>query len=59
MSNLLLILVVLFAALFLLTKLLEGRAKPLAPEQQARLSRWLMIAVFVSILLALGRELFR
>ena len=58
MQNLLLILVVLFASLFLLTKLLEGRAKPLEPEQQARLSKWLMIAVFVSILLALGRELF-
>ena len=58
MSNLLLILVVLFASLFLVTKLLEGRAKPLQPEQQAKLSRWLMIAVFVSILLALGRELF-
>jgi hypothetical protein len=59
MSNLLLILAVLFASLFLLTKLLEGRAKPLAPEQAAKLSRWLMIVVAISIALAIGRELFQ
>ena len=58
MSNLLLILVVLFTSLFLLTKLLEGRAKPLEPEQAASLSKWIMIAVFVSILLAMGKLLF-
>ena len=53
MGNLLLILVILFASLFILTKVLEGRAKPLEPEQQASLSKWIMIAVFVSIILSM------
>ena len=51
MSNLLLILALVFGSLFLLIKLLEGRAQPLSGEQQARLSRWIMVAVFVSIVL--------
>jgi hypothetical protein len=49
MGDLLFILLILFAALFLITKLLEGRAKPLTNEQQGSLSKWLMILVFVSI----------
>jgi hypothetical protein len=53
MTNLLMVLGVLFAALFVLTKLLEGRAKPLTGEQQQRLSRWIMIALAVSLLLSL------
>lgn len=55
MTNLLVILAILFASLFLVVKLLEGRAKPLNPEQQSRLSRWLMILVFISIVIALLR----
>ena len=55
MSNLLLILALVFGSLFLLIKLLEGRAQPLSGEQQARLSRWIMVAVFVSIVLSLVR----
>ena len=58
MANLLLILGVLFASLFLVVKLLDGRAKPLTPEQQARLSRWLMVLVAISLALALFRQLF-
>ena len=58
MANLLLILGVLFASLFVIVKLLDGRAKPLAPEQQARLSRWLMVLVAISLALALFRQLF-
>ncbi len=58
MGNLLIILVLLFAALFVLIKVLEGRAQPLSNEQQARLSRWIMILVFISIVLALVRTVF-
>lgn len=58
MLNLLLILALVFASLFLLIKVLEGRAQALSGEQQARLSRWITIAVFLSIVLALVRTLF-
>lgn len=58
MLNLLLILALVFGSLFLLIKVLEGRAQPLSGEQQARLSRWITIAVFLSIVLALVRTLF-
>lgn len=57
MTNLLIVLAILFGCLFLVVKLLEGRAQPLSPEQQSRLSRWLVILVFVSIILALVRTL--
>lgn len=53
MSKLLFILVVLFASLFVLVKVLEGRAKPLTDEQQVRLRKWITVAVFVMLLLAL------
>ena len=58
MTNLLIVLGVLFAALFLLVKLLDGRAKPMTPEQQSRLSRWLMGLVAISLLLALLKQMF-
>ena len=58
MLNLLLILALVFGSLFLLIKVLEGRAQPLSGEQQARLSRWITIAVFLSIVLALIRTMF-
>lgn len=57
MYNLLVILALVFGSLFLLIKVLEGRAQPLSGEQQARLSRWIMVAVFISIVLALVRTL--
>lgn len=56
--NLLLILVVLFAALFAVVTFLDGRAKPLSAEQQQKLSRWVVIAVFVSLILALLKQFF-
>jgi hypothetical protein len=56
MTNLLIILAVLFVALLVLVKVLDGRASPLTAEQQARLSKWLMILVFISIVLALFRN---
>ena len=55
MTNLLLVLAVLFVSLFVLVKVLDGRARPRSPEQQARLAKWLMILVFISIFLALFR----
>jgi hypothetical protein len=57
MLNLLVILALVFGSLFLLIKVLEGRAQPLSGEQQARLSRWIMVAVFISIVLALVRTM--
>jgi hypothetical protein len=57
MYNLLVILALVFGSLFLLIKVLEGRAQPLSGEQQARLSRWIMVAVFISIVLALVRTM--
>jgi len=56
--NLVLILLAVFGGLALLVVLLEGRAKPLEPEQAQKLSKWIMIAVFVSIVLALIKNIF-
>lgn len=55
MGNLLLVIGLVFAILFILTKVLEGRAKPLSAEQQQRLSRWIIILVAASLLLSLIR----
>lgn len=44
--NLLIIIVAVFAGLFVLVKLTEGRAKPLTPEQSVQLRRWIMIGIF-------------
>ena len=49
MGNLLLILGVLFISVFVLVKVLEGRAKPLSDEQQSKLSGWITIAVFIML----------
>jgi hypothetical protein len=54
MGNLLFILICLFVALWLVIKVAERYAKPLQPEQQAKLSRVLVILIF---LLLLGRVL--
>ena len=48
--NLLLIIGAVFAGLFILVKVLEGRAQPMEPEQASQLSRWIMIAVAVLLL---------
>lgn len=55
--NLLIIIVVLFASLFLISKVLEGRAKPLSPEQASKLSRWAMIAIGTLLVFQLLRHL--
>lgn len=54
MGNLLFILICLFAALWLVIVVAERYAKPLEQEQQAKLSRILIILIF---LLLLGRVL--
>ena len=54
MGNLLFILICLFAALWLVIVVAERYAKPLEKEQQAKLSRILVILIF---LLLLGRVL--
>jgi hypothetical protein len=58
MGDLLFILLILFAVLFLITKLLEGRAKPLSDVQQGSLSKWLIILVFISLISRLLYEMF-
>lgn len=45
--NLLIIVSILFAALWLVVNLTEAKAKPLTSEQSARLSKWLLLAVCV------------
>lgn len=50
--NLIIILLVLFASLFLAVTLLDGKVKPLEEEQQSRLSKWAVIGVCVLLLLA-------
>lgn len=47
MENLLLILLCLFAALAVVVFVAEKYAKPMEPEQQAKLSRIFIILVFV------------
>lgn len=58
MSNLLIILGVLFLALFLVVTLAERFGKPMEPEQMGRLSRILMILVFILIVAQLLRVAF-
>jgi len=45
MEALLIILVCLFAGLFVIVKLTEKHGKPLEPEQQAKMGRFFMILV--------------
>lgn len=56
MANLLLVLVLLFASLFLVVKLLEGRAEPLSDEKQARLSGVLQVLVMLLVIALFVRE---
>lgn len=55
MENLLIILFVLGVALFLLVNVGEKVLKPMSPESQAKLSRWLMIAVGLMLVLGIAR----
>jgi hypothetical protein len=51
------ILGILLLALLVLVPLLQRFGKPLEPEQQASMGRWLMILMAVSALLATARYL--
>ena len=47
MENLLLILLCLFAALFLVVKLTERFGKPMEAAEQSKMSRWAMILLAI------------
>ena len=49
--NLLLIILAVFAGMYVLVKLTEGRAQPMSPEQAQQLRRWIMIGIFVLMIL--------
>lgn len=55
MGNLLTILLVLFVALAVVVKLTEKYGKPIAPELQSKLGRWIIILVFASLIIQLVR----
>ena len=56
MGNLLLILGVLFVALFIVVKLTERYAKPVDEQQQAKMSRIAMILIMLVLVLGLIRH---
>ncbi len=45
--NLLLIILAVFAGLFILTRILDGRAKPMSSEKQGEYARWIMILMAI------------
>ncbi len=47
MENLLLILLCLFAALFVVVKLAERFGTPMEPQEQSKLSRWAIILLAI------------
>ena len=53
MATLLTILLVLFIALAVVVKLTEKYGQPMAPEQQSKLWRLLVILIFVSLIIRL------
>ncbi|MCP3907542.1 MAG: hypothetical protein GY712_05945 [Oceanicoccus sp.] len=55
MGNLLLVLGVLFAALFIVVKLTERHAKPVDEQQQAKMSRIAMVSIMLLLVLGLIR----
>jgi cadmium resistance protein CadD (predicted permease) len=57
-GNLLLILGILFVSLFAFIYLTERVAKPMDPEKVAKLSRWIIPLVALSILIQLFRSYF-
>ncbi|HSG62856.1 MAG TPA: hypothetical protein VLA24_15640 [Pseudomonadales bacterium] len=54
--NLLLILVVLFAALAVVVKITEKKGQPLDVEQQQRYSKIIMVLVFLTLLGAMIKQ---
>ncbi|WP_101760594.1 hypothetical protein [Oceanicoccus sp. KOV_DT_Chl] len=56
MSNLLLVLLVLFISLAIVVKLTERFGKPMEPEQQSQLSRVAMILIALLLLVGLFRS---
>ena len=56
MTNLIIILAVLFASLFLFINLTERFAKPMEPEKVAQLSRWILPLVGLLIVIQLFRH---
>lgn len=56
--NVIIIIGAIFLTLFVLTKVLEGRAEPMSPEKAQKLSRVAMILVTISILIGLFRYYF-
>ncbi len=55
MNNLLLILLLVFAAVALMVVLGERFASPMDPEQMRKVQRWIMPLVGISIVLGLAR----
>ena len=58
MSTLLSLLAVLFIALIIIIPLLERFAPKANPQQQAKLSRWILPLVGISLVLALFKSFF-
>jgi uncharacterized membrane protein required for colicin V production len=58
MENLLLILLGLFAALFLVVKLTEKFGTPMEPQEQMKMSRWAMILLAILLVGSLLRVWF-
>lgn len=58
LTNLVIILAVLFGALFLFIHLTERVAKPLDAKQAARLSRWILPLVGMALVIQLFRHYF-
>ena len=56
--NLITILVVLFAALFVLVKLAERFGKPMSGEQYSKYSKWVIVLLFVLIAARVFKEFF-
>ncbi len=55
-NNLFLILIVLFVALFAFIHITERYAKPMSAEQTAKISRWILPLVGISIVIGLLRQ---
>lgn len=55
--NVIIIIGAIFLSLFVITKLLEGRAEPMSPEKAQKLSRVAMILIGISMLVALFKHL--
>jgi len=58
MENLFTILIILFASLALTVFVLQRWGQPMAPEQQAKLSRWVLPLLLILLLAQLLRHYF-